>query len=189
MIQSIAKKRNLSFVITSVFLISIFLISRTSSWEGSIQLHTVMESIATLLAIIVGVLALTRFYAKPNEALFLLIGVGFLGTGVLDGYHTFVTSEHFYAIFPSPNESLIPWSWIASRLFLSVFMVFSYLNWKKNWNFSSNRAKLYWLSSVATIGAFLFFAFVPLPQAYYSELFFHRPEEFVPAIFFAIADS
>ncbi|MDM8568820.1 GAF domain-containing protein, partial [Thiotrichales bacterium HSG1] len=38
-----------------------------------------------------------------------------------------------------------------------------------------------------TIGCFVFFAFVPLPRAYYPELFFHRPEELIPAIFFLLA--
>ena len=38
-----------------------------------------------------------------------------------------------------------------------------------------------------TLVSFLFFAFVPLPRAYYPEIFFHRPEEFIPAFFFLVA--
>jgi PAS domain S-box-containing protein len=38
-----------------------------------------------------------------------------------------------------------------------------------------------------TVLSFLFFAFVPLPAAYYPNLFFGRPEEFVAAAFFCIA--
>ena len=33
----------------------------------------------------------------------------------------------------------------------------------------------------------MFFAYVPLPRAYYPELIFHRPEEFGPALFFLLA--
>ncbi|MEO2046423.1 MAG: response regulator [Pirellulales bacterium] len=38
-----------------------------------------------------------------------------------------------------------------------------------------------------TLASFIFFAFVPLPRAYYPEWFFGRPEEFVAALFFAFA--
>jgi len=38
-----------------------------------------------------------------------------------------------------------------------------------------------------TAGSSLFFALVPLPRAYYPEIFFQRPEEFVPASFFLLA--
>ncbi|MCH8331052.1 MAG: hypothetical protein IH946_06690, partial [Bacteroidetes bacterium] len=50
-----------------------------------------MEGIATLLALVVGTMALVRFYSKKNNT-FLFIGTGFLGTALLDGYHAIVTS-------------------------------------------------------------------------------------------------
>jgi signal transduction histidine kinase len=40
---------------------------------------------------------------------------------------------------------------------------------------------------VLTLISFAFFAFVPLPAAYYSNLPFGRPEEFVSAVFFLLA--
>jgi len=45
--------------------------------------------------------------------------MGFFGAGLLDGYHALVTSEFFSAYLPSGLPSLIPWSWIASRVFMS----------------------------------------------------------------------
>lgn len=42
-------------------------------------------------------------------------------------------------------------------------------------------------ATIFTLGTFLFFAFVPLPTAYFPEILTPRPEEFVPAIAFAIA--
>ena len=85
-----------------------------------------MEAIATLLAIVVGVMAMVRFYAKRDNT-FLFIGTGFVGTGLLDGYHAIVTSSFFSSNFPSAPSSLIPWSWIASRLFLSVLLWLSWM--------------------------------------------------------------
>ncbi|MDD5717887.1 MAG: EAL domain-containing protein [Sulfuricurvum sp.] len=184
-IQSV--KKNISFVAVAVFLTTLYFLIRDSSWLGSAHLHTVMETIATMLALGIGIGGLTRFYAKPDEKLFLFIGAGFLGTAFLDGYHAFVTSEHFSIFFPSPPESLIPWSWIASRLFLSIFMLFAYINWYKQYPFSQSPKIIYIVSSVTALTFFLFFIFIPLPKAYYDDYFFHRPEEFLPALFFALS--
>ena len=46
---------------------------------------------------------------------------------------------------------------------------------------------MYLTSAILTLASFLFFAFVPLPRAYYPEIIFHRPEEFLPAFFFLVA--
>ena len=43
-----------------------YLLMRGSTWEGSTQLHTLMELAATLLALLVGILALVRFYTKEK---------------------------------------------------------------------------------------------------------------------------
>ncbi len=64
---------------------------RGLTWQGGPELHTIMEAIATLLALMVGTLALLRFYSKKNNT-FLFIGSGFIGSGLLDGYHTLVTT-------------------------------------------------------------------------------------------------
>ncbi len=63
-------------------------------WQGTAQLHTVMEVVATVLALFVGVLALLRYYSFKRGGLF-FVGVAFIGTGLLDGYHAVVTSESF----------------------------------------------------------------------------------------------
>ena len=159
-------------------------------WRGGSQLHTLMEATATLLALIVGVMALVRFYSK-KENTFLFVGAGFIGTAFLDGYHALVTSSFFAQYLPSDLRSLIPWSWVASRMFLSVALYLSFLAWKRE-NRLGRAGKIpekwvYWGSGILTLISFLFFAFVPLPRAYYPEIFFHRPEEFVPALFFLLA--
>lgn len=163
---------------------------RNSSWQGSKELHTLMETIATILALLVGILALIRFSAR-KDVTFLFIGSGFIGTAFLDGYHTIVTSIWFDQFFPSPPPHLIPWSWIASRTFLSVLLFSSWVAWRweqKHWG--EKRINDYMVHSciaLLTLSSFAFFALTPLPRAYYPELFFGRPEEFVPALFFLLA--
>ncbi len=179
-----------SYWITGIGLVLGFVLLRGSEWQGGTTLHTVMETAATLLALLVGAMALVRYYTL-KETVFLFVGAGFLGTAFLDGYHTLVTSAHFKPMMPSDLPSLIPWSWVASRLFLSVFMVLSWLAWAREER-SGGSAKfsewaVYSFTATFTLASFLFFAFAPLPRAYYPELFFGRPEEFLPALFLAAA--
>ena len=190
LLKTTAKKRILSYVILFIALFLGYLLLRDSTWQGSKQLHTLMELMASTLALFVGAMALVRFYSKKDNT-FLFIGTGFLGIGFLDTYHTVVTSTFFDMYFPSPPPSLIPWSWIASRLFLSVSLWWSWLAWLREQKRGKagiiDERTVYVITGILTIGCFLFFAFVPLPRAYYPEMFFQRPEELVPALFFWLA--
>ena len=102
-----------------------------------------------------------------------------------------VTSSFFDHLFPSAPASLIPWSWIASRFFLSLLLFLSWWAWRKEEKLGDagqvGKQMVYTMAGLLTLGSFLFFAFVPLPRAYYPELFFGRPEEFVPGLFFLLA--
>jgi hypothetical protein len=167
-----------------------FLILRLSPWQGSVELHTLMEAVGMTLSFFVGTMAIVRFYSRKSN-LFLFIGAGFLGTGLLDGYHAVVTSSWFKDSFPSDLGSLIPWSWVASRLFLSMFMWISILAWKRERDLGEagriSETSIYLGAGLLTLVSFTFFAFAPLPRAYYPEFLFQRPEEFVPALFFLLA--
>ena len=149
-----------------------------------------MEVVATLLAFIVGIMALVRYYSKKNSTL-LIIGAGFIGTAMLDGYHAVVTSSAFAPFLPSDLPALIPWSWVASRFFLAMMVFLSWAVWRlKLDNKMQDHIKertVYSLVTVLTVISFLFFAFFPLPRAYYPEYIFGRPEEFLPAILFIFA--
>ena len=94
------------------------------SWHSTAELHTVMESVAITLALVVAAAAPFRYYSE-RDSKFLFLGTGFFATALLDGYHTVVTGTAFRDYFPSPPESLTAWSWTASRTFLAVLMVIS----------------------------------------------------------------
>ncbi|MBL4580483.1 MAG: hypothetical protein JKY29_01580 [Gammaproteobacteria bacterium] len=183
-------KRIATYLTTGIGLLTGYVLLRGNTWQGSEQLHTTMEALATSLALIVGVLSLVRYYTRKNN-LFLFVGTGFLGTAFLDGYHAVVTSAYFEPFMPSDNNSLIPWSWVASRAYLSLFMFFSYLAWRREDNLGVagrvSEHNVYLLSLAFTTASFLFFFLVPLPSAYYPQYIFSRPEEFVPALFFGLA--
>jgi PAS domain-containing protein len=149
-----------------------------------------MEALATLLARMVGGMALVRYYSGKNS-IYLVVGAGFLGTGFLDGYHAIVTSAFFRPFMPSEIPSLIPWSWVASRQFLWLIMFLSWIGWlieeRTGVNILKSERAIYYGTALFTILSFVFFAFVPLPTAYVQGIFFDRPEEFVPALIFAVA--
>ncbi|MCH8836961.1 MAG: PAS domain S-box protein [Candidatus Marinimicrobia bacterium] len=185
-----ARGRTASYILLGALLFVGFFLLREVAWEGNKQLHTLMELLATFLAFMVGVLALVRFYTKKNNT-FLFIGAAFIGTALLDGYHTIVTSTFFDTFFPSPSPSLIPWSWNASRTYLSIVMFLSWAAWRREMVLGEkgrfSEYAVYSVMGLLTIASFFFFAFVPLPRAYYPELLFGRPEEFVSATFFLMA--
>ena len=114
------------FVALGVGLSAIYPFLAASGWESGSTLHSVLEVAAMMIAAGVGGLAITRFYSH-KENIFLFVGTGFLGTALLDGYHAIVTSEAIAPLLPSDLASLIPWSWVASRLFLSVMLLLAWV--------------------------------------------------------------
>jgi signal transduction histidine kinase/CheY-like chemotaxis protein len=161
-----------------------------SVWHGKAELHTLLETISTLLALITGAMALVRYYAKKSSA-FLLVGSGFLGAALLDGYHAVITSSFLAGRTPSALSALTPWSGVISRVFLSLLMCASLLAWKREMRRPAagriRESVVYFLVGTWTLLSFLFFALVPLPPAYYPNLIVHRPAELVAALFFSLA--
>ena len=167
-----------------------YLFLRNSTWQGGDNLHSIMETIATCAALVVGVLGLARFYSKKTN-LFLFIGTGFVGTALLDGYHDVVTSTWFSWMFPSALPSLTPWSGMSSRVFLSVFLWLSWLAWRREARWGPqgrfSERTIYLVAGALTLGSFLLFILFPLPPAYFQGIVLPRPEELVSAAFFLLA--
>ena len=116
-----ATYRIASYCACAIGLVILYVALRETTWQGTRGLHTTMEVAATLLSLVVGALALVHYYSRKNNT-YLFIGTGFLGTAFLDAYHAVVTSEFISPYLPSDLPSLIPWSWIASRQFLSIML-------------------------------------------------------------------
>ena len=72
-IKAIVKRRVFSYWAVAVSLVVGYMLMRGSGWQGSGQLHTLMEGVATLLALLVGAMALVRFYSQKDNT-FLFIG-------------------------------------------------------------------------------------------------------------------
>lgn len=152
--------------------------------------HSFLEVIATFLALFISILTLVRYYSKKDDTI-LFIGFGFLGTSLLEAFHGIVSHSSLTAASPEDISFQFPWSWLASRYFLSFFLLFSFLAWRfKGKVFQSESTKeIYYLtlSIFLTVLTFLFFNYAPIMPELYSLSGLPRPLEIIPALFFAIA--
>ncbi len=175
---------------TLVGLLAASLLLGDVAWTGSPYLHRMFEAASTLIALFVGLLAITRFYSKKDNQ-FLFLGTAFLGTGLLDLYHTILTSPEIVAGLPSDVAVLLPWSWLPSRLCLSVMILASWYGWRyEQRHGEGGRIGEYWVygaSLALTVVTFLLFLFVPLPRAVRPAAWLPRPQELPPALLLGVA--
>jgi PAS domain S-box-containing protein len=161
--------------------------------EGGATVHTVIEALSTVLAFVVGALALVRYYSR-KQGTFLLIGCGFLGAAILDLNHVIGTTSWIVRLRTlgdlEEEAALFAWTWTAGRVFLSVFLLMSHLAWRQEVRESRANAipelPVYMTALALTIANLLFFDMAELPLltpiAYVG-----RPGELMPALFFLLA--
>jgi len=167
---------------------------RWTDWVGGAYLHTLLETIATVLALVVGALGLVRFYSR-KQGTYLFLGTGFLATGFLDGYHSIVTSPLVTHPLDLQLEDLTVWTWIASRVFLSLFLFVSWVAWFQEEGAGASRSpsrpieerSVYGTAALLTLVIFVFFAAIPLSEAYHPDRVISRPAELIPGLFFLLA--
>src|SRR5580704_2539963 len=137
------------------------------SWIGNAEMHTILETIATVLAFVAGTMALVRYYSQKTSS-YLILGSGFLGAGFLDGFHAVVTTEFCAACSASSLTALILLTGALSRLFLSVLMCASLFITRSGIHNQREERKrertAYLLVGGWTLASFAFFVWAPLPQ-------------------------
>lgn len=186
-----------SALYTVVFLVLVggaMLLANNLVWGSGPDLHTMMETVATLLAFLVGALALVRYYSR-KQVTFLLIGCGFLGAAILDLNHVVTT-------VPAVLDALVvadgvqpagmyAWTWTAGRVYLSLFLFVSLLAWRQE--VKEGRAdtipemSVYGTALVLTVTNLLFFQYVRPATFQSANWVVSRPAEFIPGLFFALA--
>jgi hypothetical protein len=187
--EAVAKKK-LNFYITFIVLVIAAAIARSGviTWTHSSLTHSMLQSVATVIAFFCGTAALYRYYkgeVKSNMMLF--IGVGFLGTAVVDAYHTITTTVWFANAFPNVPSTVARWSWIATRMVLAILLFLSLLGmlWEKKGK-TVNPIVTYVSVTVVTLAVLIFFMSVPIPFPVYPQYFISRPLELIPGFIFLI---
>jgi diguanylate cyclase (GGDEF)-like protein/PAS domain S-box-containing protein len=159
-------------------------------WSGNAWIHTILESIATLFAFLIGGIALVRYYAQKSIG-YLLLGTAFLAAGSSVGFHAVVTSPSCGACDPPYLLGVISWSGYISDLFLSLLMCGRILAWKderSDFEIINRHARSLFLAvSALMLGAFTFFQFVPLPLEYYPSFPIYRPAAMLTGALYGIA--
>ncbi|NJD18709.1 MAG: response regulator [Gemmatimonadetes bacterium] len=162
---------------------------RGTPWHSSATAHTLLESVATVMAVIIGALALVRFYSR-KQATFLFIGTGFLGAAVLDLNYALLTSDYFMVDEGPGVENLYAWSWTAERVYLSLFLFVSLLAWRQELREGEGEAvhegSVYGTALVLTLVNLFFFEWVPLSSAHFPGFPIPRPAELLPGLFFGL---
>jgi PAS domain S-box-containing protein len=161
-------------------------------WAGNRQLHTLHETVSVVLALGVGAIALVRFHSRRSDT-FLLLGAAFVGTACLDAYHALATSALVAERFPGSHLAAAgPWSWLAGRIFLAVFLWVNAPLRGASAAVPRQDARLpartvYLLAGGVTLVCLAFFTFVPLPPPYRPDFIVRRPAELIPGLFFLLA--
>jgi PAS domain S-box-containing protein len=173
-----------------ILLLSGSVLLRGTPWRSGPGFNTLLESLATLMAFVVGALALVRFYSR-KQATFLFIGTGFLGAALLDFNHVLLTSDYFLTKEGTDAENLFAWSWTSERVFLSLFLFVSLLAWrqelKEGEGEAVNEGSVYATALLLTLVNLFFFEWVPLSSAHFPDFFLPRPAELLPGAFFLAA--
>lgn len=168
-----------------------------AEWTVPRELHTVVEAVATILAVMVGILALVRYVSRRDVA-FLYLGTGFLATAVLDGYHAVVSSP---MLLPPPGASpddIYAWTWLTARVVLALFIFSSWLAWFlwerpgldriSGKGARAGRPSSVFLTGLVLTGLILFFFSVsPLSPAFAPDRALPRAADAIPAVLFLLA--
>jgi hypothetical protein len=134
----VQKKVLLIFVSVLAFLIFAYL-AGDINWMGDILLF--IELISSVLAIVVGALALVRFYTKKTKLSFLVLGIGFLLVGLLESIYIVSAMNGFGNLLNYSSNEMFPLNMVLSNGFLSVIFFISYLVRKDYNNENSKQEK------------------------------------------------
>ena len=160
-----------------------------SDWTSEPVLYGTLESLSALLALVVGALALVRFYSRKQET-FLFIGTGFLGTGFLDLFPGVLSTGWIGEWTPEQLEGLATWGFTASGTFLSLFLMAGWVAWHRTRANPSRQpareATVYLTALLLALVVFAVFDLFPLRGALQPDRLVRQPAEFVPGLIFLI---
>jgi len=188
--DKITISRKATYIGCFISLVTVRLLLRDFTWQGGTELHALMEASASILALFIGIVTLMLFRGKKAD-LYPLIGIGFLGAGLLDGYHALLSAPWFADLLLSGLPSLMSWSGLASRFFLSVSLWLSVQAWRREPR-TRQPEKISRRLKYLAVGSFislivLILAFFTMPRKYYPEITAYGLEELIPAVFFLLA--
>jgi len=176
------------------FILLLLLVGSTgplnAAWNSSPETILVLETSAALLAFAVGALSLVRFYSR-KQGTFLFIGTGFLGTGLLDLIHAWMAFADRAGLPDRGFGDRSAWSFTASGTFLSLFLLVSWIAWRREAlrgiGQRIRERTAYVVAALLTLVVLVGFELMQGRRAIYPENFITHPAEFLPALLFLLA--
>jgi hypothetical protein len=133
-------KKKILFLLISTFG---FLIFAYFSGECSLlkDFSLVFNLVSCIFALVVGSLALVRFYTKKTKLTFFVLGLGFVVLGILEAFKVLSLTTTFTSIFHYTPEEFFPLSGVLSRSFTALIFFLSYIVARDYENVNSKREK------------------------------------------------
>jgi len=163
------------------------LAARQIPWSGGAYIHTLLEAVAAAVSVMVGSLALMRYYAR-RERLFLYVGTGFLGAAALTILHAVVTGVEGAVPTDPAFINVDAWTWWAAQVYLALYLLAGYSaasTIDEGPRRTDRSVYLTCLVSVVVLGATMLW--LPRPGAVFAQMEVPRPYQFVPAFLFALS--
>ncbi len=181
------RPRIVSYWLLLIVLSATAVLIRELPYRGDPFLHSLLEAVASVFALLVGGLALMRYYARP-ERVFLYLGTGYVGTAILTALHALVTGplapSHMGDAFAGIDEG----SWWVAQLYLAIFVLAAFFTSRGDEpshvreDVSVYTAGFVGVAALGVLGLGL-----PRAPGVLVELGAYRPFEFLPALGFALA--
>lgn len=185
----VGQNRKLAYILVSVILLLGAFQCNSTLWEGRGEIFTLMALVSTGLTCFAGLISLLTFSVK-QDSVYLLLGTGLFGTGLLEAYRMVIASSYFerYLVWLPPQAAA--WSLSAGRLFFSIVMLLTLWLWIRSQdpeNREIGKKKIILGLGVLALGGLFFFLLGPLPPAYQKGSVVGRPQEFIAGIFFSLS--
>jgi PAS domain S-box-containing protein len=171
---------------TTLGVIAVF--THESAWSGFDEIHTLLEGSSAIVALIVSAMAFTRHYSQP-EGKYLWLAVGFLGAGLLEAYHTALTTWLSAVYFPALLDKSAEWSEFTPQMFLAA--VFCLSAWHPHGEAGGRKnvkeSVVYVISALLLIACFAVLSIDDLPSVHAVGAVFVQPSQAMPAMLFGLA--
>ena len=179
-------RASLHFFVVLLLFVGTVGLSR-SDWTSGPILYGTLEAASSLLAFVAGALALVRFYSKKQET-FLFIGTGFIGTGFLDLFPAVLAIGGFGNWTTEELEALATWSFTASGTFLAIFLLSSWVSWRRAFGKPNHppvrEATVYLSALLVAVVFFAVFDLFPMRGSLQPGQLIRQPAEIVPGLLF-----
>lgn len=119
-----ARTKQLSFLATVLLMLALRLLLTTTTWQPFVATQALWAFASVSLALFVAVLALARFYTR-YDAVYLLIGLGYVGAGLLGVYYLLLLWMSLMGGQAPPPLAVLQ----TASVFQAIFLVGSWLVW------------------------------------------------------------